>query len=290
MASLGGIGGLLGAPLTMLSSAASVAGDYLQYQGQRETNAANVQQAREQMDFQERMSNTAWQRGVADMRAAGLNPALAYQQGGASSPAGAMATLSNPNAAFGRLGDQVTSSVMAASELQNQAKQREVADADIGVKRAQEANIRGETGLQAPRGDVMRQQVLESQQKIETLKASAAAHVASAAQSMQQVENLRAALPQIEETVKNLRSLTSLNLEKQKLVFKQAGLTEAETQSAYQRLNADLPHMEAAVQKAKEFLLRMQQPQAMNQAGIHETLVGTVSELWKAFPNIIFGR
>lgn len=52
-------------------------------------NRAQRSAAREQMAFQERMSNTSYQRAVSDMRMSGINPMLAYAQGGASSPGGA---------------------------------------------------------------------------------------------------------------------------------------------------------------------------------------------------------
>jgi hypothetical protein len=52
-------------------------------------NRSNKAASGRQMAFQERMANTSYQRAMADMRAAGLNPLLAYSQGGAAVPGGA---------------------------------------------------------------------------------------------------------------------------------------------------------------------------------------------------------
>lgn len=65
--------------------------------GQASANESNLNSAREQMEFQERMSNTAHQRETQDLIKAGLNPILSAN-GGASTPGGAMANFQNVKA------------------------------------------------------------------------------------------------------------------------------------------------------------------------------------------------
>ena len=97
------IGGTAGFFLGGPAGAAMGAGMGMNYQNQINTNEANKQIASEQMDFQERMSNTAHQREVADLQAAGLNPTLSAHGSGASTPSGAGADLQAPDRKSTRL-------------------------------------------------------------------------------------------------------------------------------------------------------------------------------------------
>lgn len=84
-----GIGSaLIGGGASLIGAASSAYGAYA-------ANKARAAEAKLNRAFQERMSSTSYQRSMKDMRAAGLNPILAYQRGGASTPGGSMALQEN---------------------------------------------------------------------------------------------------------------------------------------------------------------------------------------------------
>ena len=119
--------------------------------GADRANQRNIKLAREQMAFQERMSNTAYQRSVADMRAAGINPILAAKLGGASSPVGATATTKNimegmSNSAKAAA-DAYNQSRMVAEQVKNVAQDTRVKQSaerlNVALERKAQANARG---------------------------------------------------------------------------------------------------------------------------------------------------
>lgn len=121
---------------------------------QREANEFESQQAERQMLFQQQMRDSQYQSAVADMKGAGLNPALMYGSGasGNAAPSGAMAASESPGSPdiVGLLG-----------QMQN-----------LALLRAQARNLDANTGKTLAETDLTKQNIVESNARIQQIKAN----------------------------------------------------------------------------------------------------------------------
>ena len=198
----------------IIAAAAAVGSAILSNKGQKEANEAQADQAQLNREFnsaeaaktrewQENMRATQYQTAVSDLKAAGLNPMLAYQQGGAGTPTGATAS----NSGIPQIGNKVAAGLTAAAQaaqIMNLKAQTEKTEADTEVSVATAKQVEAQTHMTTT----------------------------STTKIAQETENLKEQIAQIRQNVHLQRAQTGESLNKQVLTVQQAELARIETELA----------------------------------------------------------
>lgn len=161
-------GGIFGGMMGSAGQSATNAQSYAMFQQQMNFNRAereaaqgfNHDEAQLNRDWQGNMSSTAYQRSMADMRAAGLNPILAANLGGASSPGGAQGSITGASApgapSLGNPGESLARGATSAGEAAKTAfatkalaTQAAKDESQVDLNKASEGYTKSNTDLNA---------------------------------------------------------------------------------------------------------------------------------------------
>lgn len=239
-------------------------------QMQLQSQGFNSAQSAEQRGWTKMMSDTQYQRAIADMKAAGLNPMLAYQHGGSGSGTGS--TASSSQTAGGNAGQASSPNMSAALQSASQIKVNDAIEertrAEANKVRAEEENIKAQTPTHAVSIESMQQKIQESKILIEKMIQETSTGGFTAANLEQQTKNLKELIPQIQATVESIKA--------------QKSQTQAHTTESIQRISANLPAIERAIKNLEEKARWLEMPRRGMDAAANESFLGALGAVLRS--------
>lgn len=196
----------------IIGGIASIAGGLLGSSGAKSANKQNIKLQREQNAFQERMSNTAMQRRVEDLRAAGLNPLLATGTQGAAVPTLSPARVDNEQEPLSK---GISQAAVTAAQVANVNADTDLKAATAAATRAkvdpQIELYRANTGRAVAESRVAVQREAESLARQGEISANTARIVAQTKLTEATTINTVKQFDEIVARISNIRSQTQLN-------------------------------------------------------------------------------
>ncbi|WNK12739.1 MAG: DNA pilot protein [Microvirus sp.] len=224
--------------------------------------AYNSAEAQKTRDFETQMSNTSIQRRVTDLQTAGLNPMLAYSQGGASTPAGSTASMQPVGT------DSTINSGFKSAEVRSQ--QQQVA--------AQVQNLAADTTKKAAETKNTEIDTLLKQSQIPVNESSASKNKAEVENIGQIIKQSQSQVELIGEQLKLTREeLAKIKAEIPGVVLQRENI---KAQAASGQSSAKAHEQEAKTSAAHEQAIKYGFPKAKAEAKVYETTVGSTVVPW----------